>query len=202
MKTTPTPQLNLGGNIMTKVYFIRHAKPDYSIHDDYARPLTEEGFKDCKLVTEFLLNRGITKVFSSPYKRTVETVKDFADSLGLNIHIIDDFRERKIDNGWWIEDFNAFAKGQWNNFHYKLPGGESLNEVQERNIRALMNVLSENVDENIVIGSHGTALSTIINYFNKEFGYSGFERIKDLMPFIVCFTFDGEDIMNIEEFTL
>ena len=48
---------------MTKVYFIRHSKPDYSIHDDYSRPLTEEGIKDCKNVTEFLLNKCITKVF-------------------------------------------------------------------------------------------------------------------------------------------
>ena len=49
---------------MTKIYFVRHAKPDYSNHDDYSRPLTEEGSKDCKRVTEFLLSRSITRVIN------------------------------------------------------------------------------------------------------------------------------------------
>jgi len=186
---------------MTKVYFVRHAKPDLSIKDDLMRPLTEEAINDCKKVTEFLSDKNITKAFSSPYKRAIDTIKDFTESLNLEINVIDDFRERKIDNVW-IEDFDKFAKEQWTNFDYKLPEGESLNEVQKRNIKALMHILEENADENIVIGSHGTALSTIINYFNKEFGYTEFERIKNLMPFIVCFTFDGQDIMNIEEFIL
>lgn len=186
---------------MTKVYFVRHAKPDFSIKDDLLRPLTEDAIKDSKKVTEFLKDKEIKRVFSSPYKRAIDTIKDFAESKNLNIDIIDDFRERKVDNAW-IEDFNTFAKEQWLDFNYKLNKGESLNEVQNRNIRALMKILSENTEHNIVIGSHGTALSTIINYFNKEFGYADFERIKDLMPFIVCFTFEGQAIINIEEFIL
>jgi 2,3-bisphosphoglycerate-dependent phosphoglycerate mutase len=186
---------------MTKVYFVRHAKPDFSIKDDLVRPLSEDGINDCKKVTEFLLDKKITKAFSSPYKRAIDTIKDFTESVDLKIEIIDDFRERKVDNVW-IEDFNKFAKDQWSDFNYKLSEGECLNEVQNRNINALMKVLKENTDENIVIGSHGTALSTIINYFNKAFGYTEFERIKNLMPFILCFTFDGQDVADIEEFVL
>lgn len=186
---------------MTKVYFVRHAKPDFTIKDDLTRPLTEEGTADCRKVTEFLSDRSITKAFSSPYKRAIDTIKDFTESININIDIIDDFRERKIDNVW-IEDFNKFAKDQWTDFNYKLSEGECLNEVQKRNVNALMQLVKENADENIIVGSHGTALSTIINHFNKDFGYAEFERIKNLMPFIVCFTFDGQDIVNIEEFTL
>ena len=63
---------------MTKIYFVRHARPDFSNHDDYSRPLTEEGLKDCKKVTEFLQSRSITKIFSSPYKRSFDTIRDFA----------------------------------------------------------------------------------------------------------------------------
>lgn len=186
---------------MAKVYFVRHAKPDFSIKDDLTRPLSKEGINDCKKVTEFLSGKGITKAFSSPYKRAIDTIKDFTVGMNLQINIIEDFRERKIDN-IWLEDFNKFAKEQWNDFNYKLSEGESLNEVQERNINALTDILKENKDENIVIASHGTALSTIINYYNKKFDYIEFERIKDFMPFIVCFTFGGQAIINIEEFIL
>ncbi|MFL0247234.1 histidine phosphatase family protein [Candidatus Clostridium stratigraminis] len=187
--------------MLTKVYFVRHAKPDFSVKDDLLRPLTEEAMEERKKVTEFLADKDINRVYSSPCKRAIDTIKHFAESMNLSIDIINDFRERKVDN-IWIEDFNAFAKEQWLDFNYKLDNGECLYEVQNRNIMALMQILAENEEHNIVIGSHGTALSTIINYFNKEFRYADFERIKDLMPFIVCFTFEGQAIINIEEFFL
>ena len=185
---------------MTKVYFVRHAKPDFSVKDDLIRPLTEEGINDSKKVTEFLMDKNITKVFSSPYKGAIETIRNFSESFSLDINIVDDFRERKIDSVW-IEDFISFSKNQWEDFNYKLDNGESLGETQKRNVEALINILKEG-QGNIVIGSHGTALSTVINHFNKDFGYSEFERIKDLMPLIVCFTFDGQELINIEEIIL
>jgi 2,3-bisphosphoglycerate-dependent phosphoglycerate mutase len=186
---------------MTKVYFVRHAKPDFTVHDDFTRPLTEEGLNDSKKVTNFLLDKRITKIFSSPYKRAVDTVKDLADQLNLPIRLIDEFRERKIADKW-IEDFHSFAKQQWSNFDYKLDSGESLSDVQKRNILALKEVLMDCKDETIVIGTLGTALSTMINYYQNNFLYEHFNRIKDLMPFIVCFTFNGDTLELIEEFTL
>lgn len=130
---------------MTRIYFVRHARPDFSIHDDLTRPLADKGI---------------------------------------------------------IEDFDSFVKEQWNNFDYKLSRGESLNEVQKRNTDALYEIVRENTDRNIVIGTHGTALSTLINYYNKDFGYSDFERIKHLMPFIVCVEFQGKEFKTMKEFSL
>ena len=186
---------------MTKVYFVRHAKPDFRVEDDKMRPLTEQGVKDCKKVTEFLLGRDINKIYSSPYKRSFDTVKDFAETANLKVKIIDDFRERKVDNVW-IEDFNAFSKEQWGDFNYKLSDGESLNEVQQRNIAVLQDVLKENKNLNIAIGTHGTALGTIINYYNDKFDYNEFNRIRNMMPFIVCAEFEGVDFVRMEEFAL
>ncbi|WIV11574.1 histidine phosphatase family protein [Proteiniborus sp. MB09-C3] len=183
---------------MTRVYFVRHAQPDFSIQDDLLRPLTEKGIADSEKVTKFLLDKQITKIFSSPYKRAYDTIKSFAEKSNLNINIIDDFRERKIDD-IWLEDFNSFAREQWNDFDYKREHGESLNEVQKRNISTLHEILEKNSDENIVIGTHGTALSTIINYYDRNFNYSCFERIKPLMPHIVYIDFEGTKAKIIKE---
>lgn len=186
---------------MTKVYFVRHAKPDLNIHDDLIRPLTEEGTEDSKKVTEFLLNKKITKAFSSPYKRAVDTIKDFTDRTSLKISIVEDFRERKIDSEW-IENFDEFSEKQWRDFEYKLSDGENLKEVHKRNIAALQQILKENMDDNIVIGTHGTALSTIINYYDKNFDYKEFKRIRYYMPLIICITFEGQDAVKIEQVLL
>lgn len=186
---------------MTTVYFIRHAKPDYNNHDDMSRELSNKGLQDRKLVTGFLLDKHIDIILSSPYKRAVDTIAGFAGLVNLEIGIIKDFRERKIDSGW-IADFNTFCKKQWENFNYKLSGGETLEEVQSRNIRALNCVLETFSGKNIVIGSHGTALSTVINYYDKTFGYSSFEKIKNLMPWAVKFTFKDKVCIKIQQYNL
>ncbi len=183
---------------MTTIYFVRHAQPNYDNHNDLERELTAKGLEDRKRVTAFLMDKSVDVVLSSPYKRAVDTVKDFADRARLNIGIIPDFRERKVESVW-IDDFESFCKQQWADFTYKLSDGESLQEVQERNIAALQEVLTDHKDQTIIIGTHGTALATILNYYDSSFGYDDFQRIRHFMPWIVKLTFDGERLIKIEE---
>lgn len=182
---------------MTTVYFVRHAEPNYDNHDDELRELSEKGLEDRKLVTNYLSDKSIDVVLSSPYKRSVDTVKDFASCYNLTIEKNDDFRERKVDNVW-IDDFTGFCKRQWADFNYKYTDGETLAEVQSRNISALKRVLEHYENKNIVVGSHGTALSTIINYYDPTYGYDDFEKIRCLMPWIVKFTFEGEKLISMK----
>lgn len=110
--------------------------------------------------------------------------------------MVEDFRERKISNEW-IEDFNKFTEMQWSDFNYKLEHGESLVEVQNRNIKELHKILIENNEQDIVIGTHGTALSTIINHYDSSFDRMSFEKIKNIMPWIVCTKFEGTELVSI-----
>ncbi len=185
----------------TTLYFVRHAQPDFSNHDDMTRPLSEKGIQDRTLVTSFLKDKNIDVVLSSPFKRAIDTVSDFAEKKGIDIEIIQDFRERKIEDKW-IEDFNGFCKSQWADFDYKLSDGESLGEVQQRNIAALQSALTRFAGKTIVVGSHGTALSTIINYYDNSFGYEDFEKIKNLMPWIVKFVFEDGNCTEIKPYNL
>jgi 2,3-bisphosphoglycerate-dependent phosphoglycerate mutase len=181
----------------TSVYFIRHAQPDFSVKDDVIRPLSENGIQDTKKVTDTLINKNIDSIYSSPFKRSIDTVKDFAKTTGLEIKIENDFRERKI--GKWVEDFRAFSQKQWEDFDFRLDNGESLREVQERNISALFKVINSNIGKSIAIATHGTALSTIINYFNPDFGYIDFWNIVDKMPYILHFRFNDMELEYIKE---
>ncbi len=188
------------GAYMTTVYFVRHAEPNFDNHDDRSRELSPKGMADRALVTEFLRDKGIDAVFSSPYKRAYDTVFDFAEKMRLVIETVEDFRERKV--GYWVEDFAGFSERQWKDFGYRLSKGESLRQVQDRNIAALEKILIAHRDKSVVIGTHGTALSTVINYYDGDFGYEDFERIKGLMPWIVRFRFDGKDCIAIDEYDI
>lgn len=184
---------------MTQIYFVRHAEPNYTNHDDMTRELSPKGLEDRLLVTDFLRDKGVTAVLSSPYRRAVDTVRPFADEAGLPVILISDFRERRITDAW-IDDFNAFARMQWADFSYSLPGGESLRQVQRRCVDALKRVLLDYDGQCVVIGGHGTAISAVLNYYRPSFGYESFEAIRCVMPWIVRLDFDGMQFIKMESF--
>jgi len=189
---------------MTIVYFIRHAESDISVKDGRIRPLTEKGLADCHLVTDYLEDKNINIVLSSPFKRAIDTVSDFAVKNNLEIQIIEDFRERKSDSGLNRHNINflSFIEQQWNDFSYTLSDGECLDEVQKRNIKALEKVLIQYKGKNIAIGTHGTALSTIINYYDNTYGFNDFKAMVDIMPWIVKMSFDDNKCIKIDKINL
>jgi len=109
-----------------------------------------------------------------------------------------DFRERKVGDGW-LEDFTAFAMRQWSDFDFALEHGESLRQVQQRNVSAVERALAAYPEQTIVVGSHGTALSSLVEYYSPGFGYAGFDRIRNVMPWVVRFTFDGKTCVEVKE---
>ncbi|MGN0670260.1 MAG: histidine phosphatase family protein, partial [Oscillospiraceae bacterium] len=127
---------------MTTVFFIRHAQSARGDFDDRIRPLTEEGLADTKQVTAALRDTGITHILSSPYKRTLQTVADLAQTLGLTPETDEDFRERSAGS-WRGENFLAFIEQQWADFSYHIKDGECLADVQKRNIAALNRALKK-----------------------------------------------------------
>ncbi len=176
---------------MTTFYFVRHAQSDPAVRDDRARPLTAKGKTDAALVTRFFADKTLDAVLSSPYRRAMDTVRGVAESKNLSVILVEDFRERRVDSVW-IDDFDAFTQAQWADFNYRLTDGESLAAVQRRNLAALKQALRAYPDKAVAVGSHGTALSCLVNAFDPSFGWEDFERIRGLMPWMVRFDFAGD----------
>lgn len=181
---------------MTRVYFVRHAQPEHAHEDDRTRPLTKEGMDDTKIVLETLKDKKIDAFYSSPYKRSMDTILETANYYGMSIRTDERLREReKGENG---NNHGMFRK-RWEDHDYHEEGGESLGMVQRRNVEVLREILEENKGKNIVIGTHGTALSTIMNYYKPEFGCDDFLRIIDWMPYVVELDFEGQELVAISE---
>ncbi|MDE6233599.1 MAG: histidine phosphatase family protein [Lachnospiraceae bacterium] len=181
---------------MTKVYFVRHAQPEHMWEHDRTRPLTAEGKKDAEIVLNFLKDKKIDVFYSSPYKRSFDTIADTAAFFGKKI--ITDERLREREKGINSNNYGMFEK-RWTNHDYHEESGESINMVQKRNIAVLTEILEENKGKRIVIGTHGTALSTILNFYDSKFGYKDFLRIIDWMPYIIELDFDEDKLLSIME---
>ena len=182
---------------MTTLYIIRHAEADNFIHDDRTRPLTEKGRHDAEKLAEAFGNIHFDCLYSSPYQRTVDTITPLATKLGIAVETIDDFRERKPADVW-VEDFGEFMAREWADFSFKLPGGESLYEVQQRFTAAIGMVCDENSEKNIAIATHGTALCATLNYYDNSFGFQDFLELVNVKPFVLRLEFEGEKFLSWE----
>ncbi|WP_291653829.1 histidine phosphatase family protein [Clostridium sp.] len=155
--------------MITNIYLVRHAHSKYNL-DELNRPLSEEGINESKKVVDLLIDKNITKIISSPYKRARQTVEKLERHFKLNIIINDKFRERNISNGY-IDDFDKVISKYWRDFNFALYGGESSNSAQSRGVGELKNLLKKYKGENIVIGTHGNIMVLIMNYYNKKYNY-------------------------------
>lgn len=182
---------------MITIYFVRHAQPEHAWEEDHTRPLTKEGIEDSKKVLEFFKDKKVDHFYCSPYKRSVDTISETANHFGKEIILDERLRERESLPG--SNNHEMFRK-RWADFNYHEEGGESLGMVQQRNIAALKDILGYcDKDATIVIGTHGTALSSILHYYNKEYNCDSFLRIIDWMPYIVEIDFEDEKYIGIQE---
>ena len=181
---------------MTTIYFVRHAQPDYGWKDDRTRPLTEAGERDSERVYEVLRDVELDYAVSSPYKRTVDTIRHCADCHRLEIHTDERFRERESGEGG---NRREMIRRRWADFDYHEEGGESLHVVQMRNIEGLLELLGRHEGEKLLVGTHGTALSTILNYYDPSYGHDNYIRMIDYMPYIIRLDFEDGKCMGKEE---
>ena len=164
---------------MTRVYFVRHAQSDYRSGSDRERGLTPEGLEDRRVVLDFLRDKPVDAFYCSPYRRSLDTIRERETVPGGNVREL--FQRRWADFDWHEE------------------GGECLRSVQARNIAALTDILNESREKTVVIGTHGTALSTILHYYDPSFNCASFMRFIDWMPFVVELDFSGTELVSKTE---
>ena len=181
---------------MTTVYFVRHAQSDWRGGSDRERGLTAEAMEDRRVVLDFLRDKPVDAFYCSPYRRSLDTIRASAEHFGLPIRTDERLREREAAPGGNCREL--FQK-RWADFDWHEPGGESLRSVQERNIAALTEILDAERDKTVVIGTHGTALSTILKYYDPGWDCDSFLRIIDWMPFVVELDLEGMKCLSRRE---
>lgn len=155
--------------------------------------MTEEGRNDSIIVLDFLKDKKIDVFYCSPYKRSIDTIAGIA--AFFNKEIIIDERLREREKGPEGNNHGMFQK-RWADHDYHEDGGASIAMVQKRNIEALNEILLDNPNKKIAIGTHGTALSTILNSYDNSFSCNDFLRIIDWMPYVIELDFEGNKMVG------
>ncbi len=146
----------------TRLFLIRHAvaapHPDI---DEPDWPLTDAGHAQARGLAKSFGQEPIDAIWSSPYRRSVDTVAPLSDYLSREVREHAGLRERRWSDAW-LEDFLPHLERSFNEPDFKLPGGESAREALYRFEAALIEIAVVADGAPTVIGTHGNVLSLFL----------------------------------------
>lgn len=180
--------------MLTNLYFVRHAHSIYT-PDELGRPLSTKGLADAERINQVLVNEEIDSIFSSPYKRAVQTVEGLANITGMEVILEDGFKERTLSLEP-VEDFTLAITKVWQDPTFCWPGGESNRIAQIRGITTIEKVLKNYQGKNIVISTHGNLMVLMMNYFDKKYDFKFWKKLD--MPDIYKLTFENENLVDVK----
>lgn len=153
-----------------RLYFVRHGESEANLQEVFSNRglkhgLTERGRAQAASLAQKLAGCQVTRLFSSPLLRATQTAEILADGLEVRYEVADALREfdvgvleGKSDPGSWQVCHEVFREwmelGRWDR---RIEGGESLNQIRERFVPFLEEVVAQGKDSpgGVVLVGHG-----------------------------------------------
>ena len=157
------------------VFLARHAETVWNFervfqgHQD--SPLTERGLEQARRLGQRLASERLAAVYASDLGRARATAEAVAEAHGLTVRTHTGLRE--IDTGeWtglprravrsvpeWSAQLDAYRDRPW---EHRMPGGETIGEVQARALAALREIAGSHAGESIAVVTHHLVVETIM----------------------------------------
>jgi 2,3-bisphosphoglycerate-dependent phosphoglycerate mutase len=160
--------------VLTTVDLVRHAHADWTLDDE--RPLSARGRVDATALARVLAAPPIAAIYSSPFRRAIETIEPLAWACGLDPMVVDDLRERElvVPSGATFEDAVAAA---WGSPDVRVAGSESNRDAAARGRRVVDDVVARHAGGRVVLSTHGNLLALVLNAFDPAFGIDGWRAL-------------------------
>jgi broad specificity phosphatase PhoE len=159
--------------MITSIYLVRHGQTAWNKEEIFRGrtdiPLDETGLKQAELAGEYFRGLEIHGIYSSPLSRAWETAQKIAKFHNLKVQPLQGILDMSF--GCWegkllrdIQEDDKEIYRQWREEPHlvRLPGGESLDEVRERSMSALEEVIGELPGKTLVFVSHRVICKVLI----------------------------------------
>jgi len=158
---------------MTTLFLVRHGRTGWNKeqifrgHKDV--PLDEVGREEALLVGERLKEEGIKGVYSSPLSRARETAEAVARSHNVEVQIVEGLND--LNFGEWeglsrqeVQERYPDLYEQWQEAPHQVifPGGEGLDSVRIRAMKAVEDIIKQHPQEGVALVSHRVVLKVLI----------------------------------------
>ena len=147
-----------------------------------------------RAVAHRLASRPIAAVYTSPSRRSIETVEPLASRLRLRLEVVPDLRERELPPVP-AGEFDALVQHAW-----RLPadaprGGESNVQAQARGLAVVRTVVARHDGSQVVLGTHGNLLALVLNALDPAFAYEFWRGLS--FPDIYQVVFRGTELRGV-----
>ncbi|MBC7808003.1 MAG: histidine phosphatase family protein [Akkermansiaceae bacterium] len=154
------------------VYLIRHCETSGQAPD---APLTPKGIEQAEALGEWLFEKSIGRIVSSPYVRACQSVAPLADRLGLPLETDERLIERAL-SGTSLPDWKDRLAASFTDPDQCLPGGESSRAAMARGVAAIRDALSHPATTTVIV-THGNLLALLLKHFDDAVGFAEWERL-------------------------
>jgi 2,3-bisphosphoglycerate-dependent phosphoglycerate mutase len=158
-----------------QLIIVRHGETQWNIagirqgHLD--SPLTERGSAQAKALARRLAHETFSALYSSDLGRALDTAKLISELTGHEVITDARLRERHLGifQGLSGEEIKAKYPEEYRLHRsmgpdYVIPGGESMRQQVERNVRCLTEIAKCHSRETIVVVTHGGVLSGFLRH--------------------------------------
>lgn len=197
-----------------RTYLMRHGETLYQSEVSEGAigngALTERGHE--QIAAAALLFRGvpIDRVYASPLARAQETARIIAQEKDLDVLLSPDIREITPDDtgtaGKSIADIfhevQRFFKESETSWDEPYLGGESFRQVQERGVRFMNSVLSQDDWQTILVVAHGGINNALLAYATGVTNGRLFNIEQDFGCINIIDFIHGKPFLRLANFTL
>ncbi|MBL8028693.1 MAG: histidine phosphatase family protein [Fibrobacteres bacterium] len=150
-------------NTKTNIYLLRHSESEKGTFENNERPLSKHGIKYAEAIAPFILGLNCSYVYSSPFKRAIDTIKPYCELAKCSFQIEESFREGTE---------------------------QETKEILARKINPfLLRITNEHSGKNILICTHGGVIFSLISSYLPTFSYENYKLLTS--PDIKCIVFHG-----------
>ncbi len=162
------------------LFITRHAETkhnkDQRIQGQINTNLSPTGKKQARKLAKKLSNYKIDVIYCSDLKRCKQTIAPFLRQKKIPIHYRKELRERNYGKfeGIPSAEFREWVKkkGFAESYKFKIPGGESFQDVKKRTAKFLKEIERKEKGKNVLVVTHGGAkVALLLNLLKKEDRY-------------------------------
>lgn len=161
-----------------RLIFVRHGETEWNVHKKI-QGCTNIALNDMGLLQAESLGRQlkkeefhIEKIYSSKLERARGTSEIISDMLGVPFEILEGLEEMNLGvwEGKTWKDVPILYPTEYENWHQnrrytKIPEGESYQDVLERVLKALKQVLSGK-EQDVLLVTHSAIIMTLLSYIH------------------------------------
>jgi broad specificity phosphatase PhoE len=166
-----------------KIHFARHGESQANVqyiisNRTLEHGLTENGREQARQLARRLLKYPITRIYTSPLLRAVETAEIISQMLGLACELAEGLREfdcgvaegRSDDAAWqlWQAEYDAWVFQR--DYDHRIEGGDSFAEVRRRFVSFIDDLVTaySSTSQQILCISHGGIYSVMFPLLMKN----------------------------------